>query len=344
MEGKAPKGFLKRSTLQDRLQAAGYSAAQMKLYQRPGTASRRFARLERNDMWQADIKHCGYIKYGNQLKEVYFVGFLDDATRYVIHGEFYHDFDQSIVGDSLRKSISKSGLPQRLYFDNGKQFRNKWMERACAVLDIKLIFAAPYSPESTGKIERFNRTLDSFLAEASLKLPQNLSEYNDLFNVWVAECYHNKEHAGIGKTPEQAYISSKKPLEFIPTDIIAKAFLHMEKRKVDKSGCINFKGKKYEVGVVYIGRTVDVVYDPADITTLTVEDNNLGTAFRISELVISEHTGPRPKLPEHLTTTKPTTSRLLDEKQKHYDEHRLSAARAISYAQINQSKDGDGNV
>ena len=153
MEGKSPKGFLKRSTLQDRLQEAGYSATQMKLYQRPGTASRRFARLERNDMWQADIKHCGYIKYGGKSKEVYFVGFLDDATRYIIHGEFYHDFDQSIVEDSLRKSISKSGLPQRLYFDNGKQFRNKWMERACAILDIKLIFATPYSPESTGYVK-----------------------------------------------------------------------------------------------------------------------------------------------------------------------------------------------
>jgi len=160
----------------------------------------------------------------------------------------------------------------------------------------------------------------------------------------VAECYHNKEHAGIGETPEQAYISSKKPLKFVPADIIAKAFLHVEKRKVDKSGCISFKGKKYEVGVVYIGRIVDVVYDLADTSTLMVEDNNLGTTFRISELVISAHTGPRPKLPEHLTTTKPTTSRLLDEKQKHYDKHHLSAVRAISYAQINQSKGGDDNV
>jgi transposase InsO family protein len=146
MEGKAPKGFLKRSTLQDRLREAGYSTAQMKLYQQPGIAARRFARLERNDMWQADIKHCGYIKYGGKPRELYFVGFIDDATRYIINGEFYHDFDQSIVEDSLRKGILKSGLPRRLYFDNGKQFNNKWMQRACAILDIKLIFAAPYSP------------------------------------------------------------------------------------------------------------------------------------------------------------------------------------------------------
>lgn len=137
MEGKAPRGLLKRSTLQDRLRETGYAAAQMKLYQQPGIAARRFARLERNDMWQADIKHCGYIKSNGKSEPLFFVGFIDDATRYITHGEFYHDFDQCIVEDCLRKAIMRQGLPKRLYFDNGKQFRNKWMERACALLATK---------------------------------------------------------------------------------------------------------------------------------------------------------------------------------------------------------------
>jgi transposase InsO family protein len=344
MEGKAPKGFLKRSTLQDRLREEGYSAAQMKLYRQPGIAARRFARLERNDMWQADIKHCGHIKPGGNSKALYFVGFIDDATRYIVHGEFYHDFDQGIVEDSLRKAVLKEGLPRRLYFDNGRQFRNKWMERACAILGIKLIFTAPYSPEAKGKIERFNRTLDSFLAEAALKRPENLSGVNALFNVWLAECYHNKEHAGIGNTPEIAYTSSKTPLRFLPADTVAKAFLRLEQRKVDKSGCISFKGKKYEAGLVYIGRTVDIVYDPADINTLTVEDNSLGTSFRINELSVGTCTGPRPKLPGHMTESTPETSRLLDEKQKIHEKRQLSAKRAISYSQINKSEGGGDYV
>ena len=155
MEGRAPKGYLKRATLCDRLREAGYSKAQMKLYRQPGIAARRFARTERNDMWQADIKHCGYIRYGRESKGLYFAAFIDDATRYIIHGEFYHDFDQTIVEDSLRKGINKHGLPRRLYFDNGKQFRTRWMQRACAILDIKLIFTAPYSPEAKGYVKRF---------------------------------------------------------------------------------------------------------------------------------------------------------------------------------------------
>jgi len=344
MEGKAPKGLLKRSTLQDRLREEGYTRGHMKLYQKPGVAARRFARTERNDMWQADIKQSGYLRINGKRKEIYFVGFIDDATRYIVHGEFYDSFDQSIVEDCLRKAILKEGLPKRMYFDNGKQFRNKWMERACAILGIKLIFTAPYSPEAKGKIERFNRTIDSFLVEAELKHAKSLSELNNLLNVWLGECYHNKEHSGINTTPEIAYKSSKAPLRFQSANTIAKAFLRLAQRKVDKSGCISFNGKKYEVGVVYIGRTVDVVYDPADVSVLTVEDNHFNVSFRVKEIAIGEHTGPRPKLPDFMTPAQPATSRLLDEKQKRYDKRQLSAKRAISYAQINRSEGGDSNV
>ncbi|MNC52608.1 hypothetical protein D3C81_1484400 [compost metagenome] len=54
-------------------------------------------------------------------------------------------------------------------------------------------------------------------------------------------------------------------------DTLADAFLHSEKRKVDKSGCISFMNRKYEVGLTVIGCTVEVVYDPADTTELTIE-------------------------------------------------------------------------
>jgi len=336
MEGKAAPGFLKRATLQDSFREMGYSATQMKLYQQPGIAARRFVRAERNDMWQADIKFGPFLKLNGKSKQVFFVGFIDDATRYIVHGEFYDSLDQSIVEDCLRKAILKEGLPERLFFDNGKQFRTKQMERACAILGIKLLFTAPYSPESKGKIERFNQTLGAFLAEVALKNCKSLDEINGLLNVWLTECYHNREHAGIGETPEVAYKSSKVPLRFVSPETVAEAFLRLEQRKVDKSGCISFGGKKYEVGVLYVGRRVDVVYDPADTAVLTVEDKNMGISFQVKELVVGAHTGPRPKMPLTMTQAPPETSRLLDEKQKRYDKRQLSAKRAISYAAFNK--------
>jgi transposase InsO family protein len=206
MEGKAEAGALKRTTLQDVLQERGYSARQMRLYQQQGVAARRFARQERNDLWHSDIKFGPFLTIKGKKKQVYLVSFLDDATRFVVHAEFYDSLDQTVVEDCFRKAVMKEGLARRVYFDNGKQYRTKWMERACAMLEIKLLYAKPYSPESTGKIERFNRTVDSFLAEADLKRPKNLEEINQYLNVWLQECYHCRNHGSLNTTPEIAYI------------------------------------------------------------------------------------------------------------------------------------------
>jgi len=334
MEGKAPAGFIKRTTLQDRLMERGYSARQMKMYQQPGIAARRFARLDRNDLWHSDIKYGPFLTINGVKKQIFLVSFLDDATRYVVHGEFYDCIDQTVVEDCFRKAVIKEGLPQRVYFDNGKQYRTKWMERACAMLEIKLLYAKPYSPESTGKIERFNRTVDSFLDEVALKSVRTLEDFNRFFNVWLQECYHIREHGSLKTTPEIAYKSSNAPLRFLSSDIIASAFMRCETRKVDKSGCFSFRGKMYEAGVLFAGQTVNVVYDPADTETLTVEHERSGEKFQVKELTIGVHTGPRPRLPKSMTTAIPETSRLLDEKEKRYSARQEVVRRAIRYKDI----------
>jgi len=340
MEGKAPVGLLKRTTLQDKLQEKGYSARQMKMYQQGGLAARRFQRQNRGDMWHSDIKFAIYLTIGGVRKQIYLVSILDDATRYVVHGEFYDSMDQTVVEDCLRKAILKEGVPRRLYLDNGSQFKTKWMSRACAVLGIKLLFAKPYSPESTGKIERFNRTVDSFLDELWLENCKTLEECNKYFSIWLAECYHTRVHGGLnGIAPEIAYKTSKTPLRFVSPETIASAFLRVEQRKVDKSGCISFFNNKYEVSALLAGRTVDVAYDPNDIQTLTVEYD--GKAWQVQKLRIGEHTGPRPKLPKSMLPALPETSRLLDEKGKRHAARQIAVRRAISYSGL---EGGEGIV
>lgn len=151
-EGHIERGQIKRSTLQEKLAECGYSSRQMKLYAQSGTAARRFQRRHRNQLWHSDLKYGPYLPIGpnGEKKQVYLATFFDDATRMVLHGEFYPTLDQRIIEDCFRKSIHKYGLPERVYFDNGKQYRTKWMHRVCAKLGIRLLFAKPYSPESTG--------------------------------------------------------------------------------------------------------------------------------------------------------------------------------------------------
>lgn len=334
-EGLVEPGQIKRSTLQDKLSERGYSARHMRMYTETGTAARRFQKKYRNQLWHSDLKYGPYLPIGKAKKQVYLVTFIDDATRFVLHGEFYPTLDKVIVEDCFRRAIHKYGVPEAVFFDNGSQYRTKWMTRACSKMGIRLVFAKPYSPESTGKVERFNRVVDSFLAEAALEKPQTLDRLNEMFKVWLDECYQNKPHSALGGeiSPSTAFNSDKKALKFLDIETIANAFLHCEERKVDKSGCISFESKKYEVGLSFIGCKVNVIYDPADTAELTIEYEG-HAPWKAKQLIIGERTGQRPKLPEHLQLQRTESSRLLTAAAKKNQERQEQQAPAVSYRTV----------
>lgn len=314
-EKKIEPGIIKRSTLQEHLAKEGYSSSQMRIYRDSAVAARRFQRTNRNSLWQSDIKFGPYING----KQVYLVAFIDDCTRFVLHAEFYPVLDASIVEDAFRQALIKFGAPKRVYFDNGKQYRTKVMERACAKLDIGLLFARPYAAESKGKIERLNRTIDSFLSEIRLEKPESLTELNRKFGVWLEECYLYRPHNSLkdNMSPVEAYNKDKEPLRFVEADEIAEAFLRVENRKVDKSGCISFNGKKYEIenGLLLIGRKVNVIYEHSDTEHLWIEHENFPRTTA-KPLEIGERAGQRPPLPQMAEMETVTKSRLLDAAEK----------------------------
>lgn len=333
-EGRVQPGQIKRSTLQEKLTERGYSTRHMRMYANSGMAARRFEQRHRNRLWHSDLKYGPYLPIGSggAMKQVFLVTFIDDATRFVLHGEFYPVMDKTIVEDCFRKAIQKYGVPEAVYFDNGKQYRTKWMTRTCSKLGIRLLFAKPYSPEATGKVERFNRVVDSFLSEAALEKPKTLDRLNELFEVWLSECYQSKPHSALEhqRSPEAAFRSDKKALRFVEPEMLADAFLHCETRKVDKTGCISFMDRKYEAGLPFIGCTVDVVYDPADITELVIEYEG-HEPWKVKELVIGERAGKRPPMPDHLQPVPAESSRLLNAAEvQHHKRHAVEAP-AVSY-------------
>ena len=241
----------------------------------------------------------------------------------------------------------KYGAPDAVYFDNGKQYRTNWMQRACGKLGIRLLYCRPYAASSKGKIEKYNQTVDSFLREAMLAKPKTIDELNNLYDVWMEECYLHREHSALDKkTPHEAYYGDSKELKMIPSKEIAGAFLSCEKRKVDKSGCINFEGMKYEVemGLHMIGKTVDVVFDAADISKITIECEGLEPCHAIP-LKIQSHSGTKPSLPEKLTKKEAEDSRLLNAALTVNKERKKVHKTALSFKGIlNTDKVGGNNV
>lgn len=343
-EGLTTPGQIKRSTLQEKLAERGFSQRHMRMYADSGVAARRYQQPYRNKLWHSDIKYGPYLPVGpgGSKKQVYLVSFLDDATRFIIHGQFYPSLDQTIVEDCFHQAIHKYGVPEAVYFDNGKQYRTKWMQRTCAKLGTRLLYAKPYSPEATGKVERFNRVVDAFLAEAALEKPQNLNRLNELFWVWLEECYQNKSHSALPSkmSPTAAYRSDHKAIRFLDADTLANAFLHCEERKVDKAGCISFAGQKYEVGLSFIGCKVDVIYDPADIAELTIEYTG-HPPIKVKQLSIGAKSGQRPHLPEYMQPVPATSSRLLKAAEQSLEKRQEQAIPAISYRQVRK---GEANV
>jgi len=341
-EGLSPPGSIKRSTLQEKLAQKGYSTRQMKTYATVDGASRRYQKTRRNSLWHSDLKFGPYLPIGKngQKKRTYMVAFLDDATRFCLHAEFYPLMDQVIVEDAFRKAIAGYGVPEKVFFDNGGQYKNVWMSRACAKMGIRLLYARPYSPESRGKSERFNRAVTSFLNEAQLEQPQSVEELNRLFSVWLEECYQRKPHSALkdNVSPETAFRLDKEPLRFLNPQIIAEAFLHSEERRVDKTGCISFQGAKYEVGLLYVGLRVEVIYDPTDPSELRIECEGYPSCTAKRQ-VITERTAPRPELPEHISNHKPQGSRLLTAAAKKNAEREPRLRPAVIYSRTGGEDD-----
>jgi transposase InsO family protein len=261
-----------RSTLERQLREKGLSGKQLTSEAKTGGATRRFVRIGRNTLWQSDIKYGPYLPEPDNTKKkfrTYLLVIIDDATRFVVHGEFYADQKLPILENGLRKAILRYGSPKNIYVDNGKIFTSTWLRLACAQLNIRHLKTRPYSAESKGKIERFNRTVENFLAELSLQKTQTLEELNSLFSAWLSEGYNNKLHSALdGQTPSEVFTSNPAPLRFPSIEALREAFLHEEGRTVDKTGCLSLGGKLFDAGAEWRRKKVIVRFDPFNLNEI----------------------------------------------------------------------------
>lgn len=74
-------------------------------------------------------------------KKTFLIAFIDDASRVVTHAQFfYRDNAQNMI-EAFRTALFKRGKPERLYFDNGANYRSKEILQACVRLNIHLSHA-----------------------------------------------------------------------------------------------------------------------------------------------------------------------------------------------------------
>jgi putative transposase len=230
-----------------------------------------------NEIWVGDALHG--VRIGG--RKTYLFAFIDDHSRFMVAGRWAYAEDTARLEIALKPALQAYGIPDHVYVDNGAAFKDRALARACARLGIRLVHSAPGRPQGRGKIERaFNTVTSQFLSEVvpagaapagrdgTGSRVDSLEELNRLFHAWVETCYHAQVNDSTGQAPGDRWRegwASRQPRRADPA-LIDAAFKWSAVRKVTVHGTIQLEGNTYQVGLGLVGRKVEVVFDPFDMT------------------------------------------------------------------------------
>lgn len=266
----------------------------------------RFEADRPNELWVGDALH-GPTVAG---RKTYLFAFLDDHSRAVMAARFGYHEDVVRLAAALRPALAARGVPESIYVDNGSAFVDSWLLRGCASLGIKLVHSTPGRPQGRGKIERFFRTVrEQFLVELTEdRLAQigDLAGLNRLFTAWVETVYHPTLHSETGAPPLARWTEGvPDPLPRPSPAQLREAFLWSEYRTVTKTATVSLHANTYQVDELLIGRRVELVFDPFDLTELAVR--YAGRSFGVAvAFTIGRHSHPKARPEQPDTAPEPT--------------------------------------
>ena len=193
---------------------------------RPRRRSEVWTRWERarpNELWQMDIVGGIGLGDGTELKAVTAV---DDHSRFCVSAALVHRATARAVCAAFTAAMERHGVPQEILTDNGRVFTGRFagrdvevlFDRICRENGISHRLTAPYSPTTTGKIERFHRSLRTeFLAgrlfDSLTHAQAALDEWVNHYNTWRDPTgnWHTTRPDGTEITPRPGAPSGRPP-------------------------------------------------------------------------------------------------------------------------------------
>ena len=113
---------------------------------------------------------------------------------------------------------------------------------------------------------------------------------NRLFGAWVETAYHRRVHSETKATPLERFVAGG-PFTIPTPDQLHEAFLWSEQRTVTKTATVSLHGNTFEVDAALIGRRVECVFDPFELTTIEVRYQNRPMGMGVAR-VIGRHSHP----------------------------------------------------
>ncbi|MHB1535499.1 MAG: Mu transposase C-terminal domain-containing protein [Acidimicrobiales bacterium] len=125
----------------------------------------------------------------------------------------------------------------------------------------------------------------------------SFEELNDMFMAWAEQVANARTHAETKQAPIERFLANYMP-SIPPPGVLAEAFRWSMVRRVTKTATINLLGNRYEVDPALVGRSVELRFDPEDLTRIDVYDHGI-RAGRAVAFVIGRHVHPAvPQAPQ----------------------------------------------
>ena len=233
---------------------------------------RRWERARAMELWQMDVMGRAFLTDGTELKVV--TG-IDDHSRFVVCARLVRRATAGPVCQALQGALATHGAPLQLLTDNGKVFTSRFglgpgpvlFDRICASHDIKHLLTAPYSPTTTGKVERLHKTIRTeFLTEHDRK-HDTLEQLQTALDEWVEHYNTARPHQSCGgRPPAERFALADRTLRSVtpePGDSAPApaAPQGSVSRRVNPDGRISLTGISYPVGPTFAGEQVQLVTD-----------------------------------------------------------------------------------
>jgi len=229
---------------------------------------KRWERSKAMELWQMDALGGVRLDDGSEAK---IITGLDDHSRFCVSARVVARATARPTCDALTDSLGRHGGPEQILTDNGKIFTNRFgkgtgevlFDRICRDNGITHLLTAPRSPTTTGKIERFHKTLRAeFLTGRTFA---SIDDAQAQLDAWVHHYNFERPHQSLGmavpwdrfRLAKHTPVQSPEPVEVDA----APAAVPVVTRRVDRGGSISFAAAHYRVGVWLAGERVTVVCD-----------------------------------------------------------------------------------
>jgi transposase InsO family protein len=253
--------------------------------------SRKWKRWERGaplELWQMDIVGGFSLADGTSAKAL--TG-IDDHSRMCVCARLMARERTRAVCDGLRAAVATYGAPEQILTDNGKVFTGRFnhpvvevlFDAICREHGIEHLLTQPRSPTTTGKIERFHR---SMRAEFLSNRPAftNLRVAQQALDQWVDYYNTARPHQSLDMaTPAQRFTSGASactPARPLSTagDRTGDDWVS---RRVTTNGVVCVAWQQVSVGRHYAGACCDVHVD-GQLLRFWIGDQLVKTAARTS--------------------------------------------------------------